>query len=116
MGCSLVAARGLWELPDVLVYSQDLSGWWKGRAAAQDVWRSMTGTSGKLSVIHTLVLKLLTWSAGSCSVAQPCLSLRQLTLEKGSVPCGTESCSVWGMNPSSSPAPGGPPGSSPAPV
>ena len=99
-----------------LVFFQDFSGWWKGRAAAQDVWRSMTGTSGKLSVLHTLVPKLLTWSAGSCSVAEPCLSLRQLTLEKGSVPCGTESCSVWGMNPSSSPAPGGPPGSSPAPT
>ena len=106
----------LWELPTVLGFFQDLSVWWKGRATAQDMCRSMMGTSGKLSVLPTLVPKLLTWSAGSFSVVQPCLSLEEVTLEKGWVPSGTESCSVWGMNPSSHPAPGGPPGTSPAPT
>ena len=74
------------------------------------------GTSGKLSVLPTLVPKLLTWSAGSCSAAQPCPSLEEVTLEKGWVPSGMESRSVWGMNPSSPPAPGGRPGTSPAPT
>lgn len=100
----------------VLWLLQDLSGWLEGTTPAQDEWRSMIGTSGKLSVTPTLVPKLPTWSAESCSVAQPCLSPGQLTLEKGLVPCGTESCSVWGMNPFSAPAPRGPPGTSPAPT
>ena len=95
---------------------QDLSGWLEETAPAQDTWRSTTGTSGKLCVTQTLVPKPLTWSAGSCSVAWPCPSLRQLTLEKGSVPSGTESCCVWGMNPFSCPAPKDPPGTGPAPM
>jgi len=102
--------------PGCVVFLQDLSGWWKGRAAAQDVWRSMMRTCGKLSVTHTLVPKLLTWSAGSCSVAWPCLSLRHLPLDEESVPSGMESCSVWGMNPSLPSAPGSPPGTNPAPM
>ena len=100
---------GLWFL-------QDLSSWLEATAPAQDEWRSVTGTSGKPSVTQTLVPKLPPWSAGSCSAAQPCLSLGQLTLEKGMVPSGTESCSVWGMNPFLLPAPGDPQGTSPAPT
>ena len=64
---------------------------------------------------HTLVPKLLMWSAEIFSVAQPCPSPEQVPLEKGPVPPGTESCSAWGTNPASPPAPRGPLATSPAP-
>lgn len=75
----------------------------------------MTGKGGNLSVTHTLVPKLLMWSAEIFSVAEPCPSPEQVPLEKGPVPSGTESCSVWGMNPPSPPAPRGLLRTSPAP-
>ena len=97
-------------------FFQDLSSWLEETAPAQDVWRSEMETSGEQSVTHTLVSKLPMLSAGSCSVAQPCPSPGELTLERGSVPSGTESCSVWGTNPSSPPAPGSPSAARPAPM
>lgn len=95
------------------LHVQDLSIWLEGTAAAQDEWRSMTGMGGNLSVTHTLVPKLLMWSAEIFSVAE--LSPEQIPLEKGPVPSGTESCSAWGMNPPCPPAPQGCLRTSPAP-